>query len=101
MRRWCESICGNNVRARTFFSIVITSSIPARRDGSQVFIFAMQSQRKRRDFFYKLNIHTIMKEMIDILMSEDKSFEGLPKWVYIFAIPAGLVLMCMIGGTLS
>jgi len=44
---------------------------------------------------------TIMKELIDILTSEDKSFDGLPKWVYIFAIPAGLVLMCMIGGTLS
>ena len=42
-----------------------------------------------------------MKEMIDILMSENKSFEGLPKWVYIFAIPAGLVLRWMIGGTLS
>ena len=44
---------------------------------------------------------TTMKELIDILLSEDKSFDGLPKWVYIFAIPAGLVLMCMIGGTLS
>ena len=61
---------------------------------------------KVRRFFYfesflkQLNI-TIMKELIDILMSEDKSFDGLPKWVYIFAIPAGLVLMCMIGGTLS
>jgi len=44
---------------------------------------------------------TTMKELIDILTSEDKSFDGLPKWVYIFAIPAGLVLMCMIGGTLS
>lgn len=42
-----------------------------------------------------------MKELIDILLSEGKSFDGLPKWVYIFAIPAGLVLMCMIGGTLS
>lgn len=42
-----------------------------------------------------------MKELIDILLSEDKSFDGLPKWFYIFAIPAGLVLMCMIGGTLS
>ena len=42
-----------------------------------------------------------MKELIDILFDENKSFDGLPKWVYIFAIPAGLVLMCMIGGTLS
>ena len=47
----------------------------------------------------KNNIH--MKELIDILMSEDKSFEGLPKWVWIVAAPAALVLMCMIGGTLS
>ena len=44
---------------------------------------------------------TIMKELIEILTSEDKSFDGLPKWVYIFAIPAALVLACMIGGTLS
>ena len=42
-----------------------------------------------------------MKELIEILTSEDKSFDGLPMWVYIFAIPAGLVLMCMIGGTMS
>ena len=45
--------------------------------------------------------NTIMKELIEILTNEEKSFEGLPKWVYMFAIPAGLVLMCMIGGTLS
>ena len=42
-----------------------------------------------------------MKELIEILTNEDKSFEGLPKWVYILAMPAALVLMCMIGGTLS
>ena len=42
-----------------------------------------------------------MKELIEILTNEEKSFEGLPKWVYMFAIPAGLVLMCMIGGPLS
>jgi hypothetical protein len=42
-----------------------------------------------------------MKELIEILTNEDKSFEGLPKWVYIFAIPTGLLLACMIGGTLS
>ena len=44
---------------------------------------------------------TIMKELIDILMSEDKSFEGLPAWVWLVAAPAALVIMCMIGGTLS
>ena len=43
---------------------------------------------------------TIMKELIEILTNEDKSFEGLPMWVYVFAIPAGLLLMCMIGGTM-
>ena len=42
-----------------------------------------------------------MKELFEILTNEDKSFEGLPKWVYIFAIPAALVLACMIGGTFS
>lgn len=42
-----------------------------------------------------------MENLLEILTNEDKSFDGLPKWVYIFAIPAGLVLMCMIGGTLS
>ena len=42
-----------------------------------------------------------MKELIDILTSEDKSFEGLPWWVYAIMMPAGLVLMCMIGEALS
>ena len=43
----------------------------------------------------------IMKELIDILMSENRSFEGLPAWVWLVAAPAALVIMCMIGGTLS
>ena len=73
---------------------------PARREVRRVFIFAMQSQSKRRSII-NTKIYTIMKELIEILTNEDKSFEGLPKWVYIFAIPAALVLMCMIGGTLS
>jgi hypothetical protein len=42
-----------------------------------------------------------MKELIDILTSEDKSFDGMPWWVYMFVAPAALVLMCLIGGTLS
>jgi hypothetical protein len=42
-----------------------------------------------------------MKELIDILTSEDKSFEGFPWWVYALVMPAALVLMCLIGGTLS
>ena len=43
----------------------------------------------------------IMKELIDILMDDNKSFEGLPKWVWMVAFPAALVLACIIGGTLS
>ena len=42
-----------------------------------------------------------MKELIDILMSEDKSFDGMPLWMYALVMPAALVLMCLIGGTLS
>lgn len=42
-----------------------------------------------------------MKELIGIFMNENKSFEGLPKWVWVIAAPAALVLCCMIGGTLS
>ena len=42
-----------------------------------------------------------MKELVEILMSEDKSFDGLPKWVWLIAAPAALVLACMIGGTMS
>ena len=42
-----------------------------------------------------------MKEMIDILTNEDKSFEGMPWWVYMFVMPLALVILCMIGGTLS
>ena len=45
--------------------------------------------------------YTIMKELIEILTSEDKSFEDLPAWVWVIAAPAALVLCCMIGGTLS
>ena len=42
-----------------------------------------------------------MKELIEILTSEDKSFDGLPWWVYAFVMPAALVLMCAIVETLS
>ena len=61
----------------------------------------MSKESKGRRYYSQLNIVKIMKELIDILASEDKSFEGMPKWVYIVAIPAALVLACMIGGTLS
>ena len=42
-----------------------------------------------------------MKELIEILTNEDKSFEGKPWWVYMFVMPLALVILCMIGGTLS
>ena len=42
-----------------------------------------------------------MREFIEILTSEDKSFDGLPKWMYAVVIPAALVMFCLIGGTLS
>ena len=42
-----------------------------------------------------------MKELIEILTNEDKSFEGMPWWVYMFVAPVVLVMFCMIGGTLS
>lgn len=79
---------------------------PARREVRGVFLFAMQSQSKGRSMTKDVTLLTTkynktMKELIEILTNEDKSFEGLPKWVYIFAIPAGLLLACMIGGTLS
>lgn len=41
-----------------------------------------------------------MKELIDILTNEGKSFD-FPWWVYMFVAPVVLVMFCMIGGTLS
>jgi hypothetical protein len=73
---------------------------PARREVRGVFLFAMHSQSKRRTLL-TTKYNKTMKELIEILTNEDKSFDGLPKWVYIFAVPAGLLLACMIGGTLS
>jgi hypothetical protein len=73
---------------------------PARREVRGVFLFAMKSQSKRRTLL-TTKYNKTMKELIEIMTNEDKSFDGLPKWVYIFAIPAGLLLACMIGGTLS
>jgi hypothetical protein len=73
---------------------------PAAWEGRGGFLFAMQSQSKRRNIINNLN-DTAMREFIEILTSENKSFEGLPKWVYMVVAPALLVLMCMIGGTLS
>ena len=39
-----------------------------------------------------------MKELIDILTNEDKSFD-FPWWVYVFVAP--LVLVCGLAGSLS
>lgn len=61
----------------------------------------MTKEIKGRRYYSQLNIVKIMKELIEILTNEDKSFDGMPKWVYIFAVPTGLLLACMIGGTLS
>ena len=72
--------------------------MPARREVRR--FFAMQSQSNGQNII-NTKIYTIMKELIDILMSEDKSFEGLPAWVWLVAAPAALVIMCMIGGTWS
>ena len=58
-------------------------------------------EKQRTKILFTTKYNKTMKELIEILTSEDKSFDGLPKWVYIFAIPAGLLLACMIGGTLS
>ena len=74
--------------------------MPARREVRR-FLFCDTIAKQETELFLLTNIHTIMKELIDILMSEDKSFEGLPAWVWLVAAPAALVIMCMIGGTLS
>lgn len=73
---------------------------PARREVRRVFF--LRCNRKTKDgTLLTTKYNKTMKELIEILTNEDKSFEGLPTWVYVFAIPAALVLMCMIGGTLS
>ena len=73
---------------------------PVRREVRR-FLFLRYNRKARYETFLLTNIHMIMKELIDILMSEDRSFEGLPAWVWLIAAPAALVIMCMIGGTLS
>ena len=42
-----------------------------------------------------------MKELFDMLMSDNKSFDGLPWWVYAFVCPIGLIVLMAIAGTLS
>lgn len=64
------------------------------------FYFCDLIAKQETNIIDNLNI-TTMKDFIEILTSEDKSFEGLPWWMYAIVMPAALVLMCMIGGTLS
>lgn len=42
-----------------------------------------------------------MKELIDMLMDDNKSFDGMPWWVYTFVYPIGLIVLMAIAGTLS
>lgn len=42
----------------------------------------------------------IMKEFIDILMSEDKSLDGFPWWMYAIVIPTAFILLAAIVGSL-
>ena len=42
--------------------------------------------------------YTAMKEMIDMLFNDNKSFDGMPWWVYAFVFPIGLIaLMAIVG----
>lgn len=38
-----------------------------------------------------------MKELIDILTNEEKSFD-FPWWVYAFVMPLALIAICMLAG---
>lgn len=42
-----------------------------------------------------------MKEFIDMLMSDNKSLDGMPWWFYAFVCPLGLIALMAIAGTLS
>ena len=39
-----------------------------------------------------------MKELIDMLFDDNKSFDGIPWWVYMFIFPAALVLLMAVAG---
>ena len=41
-----------------------------------------------------------MKELIDILTNEEKSFDGMKWWMYAIVCPIGLMVMMAIAGTL-
>lgn len=42
-----------------------------------------------------------MKQLFDILTNDSKSLDGMPWWVYMFVLPAGLVVLMAIGGAMS
>ena len=42
-----------------------------------------------------------MKEMIEMLFDDNKSFDGMPWWFYAFVCPLGLIALMAIAGTLS
>ena len=42
-----------------------------------------------------------MKELIDMMMSDNKSLDGKPWWFYAFVCPIGLIVLMAIAGTLS
>ena len=44
---------------------------------------------------------TTMKEWIDMLFDDNKSFDKAPWWVYAFICPLGLIALMAIAGTLS
>lgn len=41
-----------------------------------------------------------MENLLEILTNENKSF-AFTWWVYAFIMPAALVMICLIGGTMS
>ena len=41
-----------------------------------------------------------MKELIDILTNEEKSFDSMKWWWYAIICPIGLMVICAIAGTL-
>lgn len=42
-----------------------------------------------------------MKEFIETLFDENKSFDRMPWWVYAIVCPIGLAFALLIGGTIS
>ena len=42
-----------------------------------------------------------MKELIDMLFDDNKSFDGMPCWVYALVCPIWLIVLMAIAGTLS